>query len=258
MTTSGLTNRRPEAFGARAFAQSHPWDRSFFLAGVLLIWAVVLTGFVPEIVRHVAENQRPFPLIVHVHGVIFVGWLVLLTTQVLLIRDGRPALHRRLGLAGAILAASMIVVGPATAIVMDRLDFGTPDDNTPFLFVQMTDIASFAVLAGAGLLLRRRPAAHKRLMLLSTLYISDAGFARFLQDPIAHQLGSGYWPYFASFYLAGDILILGVGAYDLVTRRRLHPAYLAAIIGIAAIQLMSVHFRLDAGWKVEAAHLLGH
>jgi hypothetical protein len=253
-----LTASGPRPSWSDAFEPNHPWDRNFFLAWVLLIWAGVLRGFVPEVIQHVVEHRRPFPPIIHVHGVLFVGWLVLLTAQVLLIRKGHWRTHQRLGVLGAILASGMIVIGPMTAVVMDRLEFGTPDDNTPFLFVQMTDMAAFAVLAASGLALRARAAAHKRLMLLATVYISDAGFSRFLQGPIADRLGNSYWAYFVGLYLATDLLVLGIGAYDLVTRRRLHPAYVAAVIGILIIQMVSVHFRLDPAWKVTATHLLGH
>jgi len=253
-----LTARRPEPPPSDTFDLDHPWDRNFFLAWVLLIWAGILLGFVPEIIQHVVQHQRPFPPIIHIHGVLFVGWLVLLTAQVLLIRTGRWQTHQRLGVLGAILASMMIVVGPMTAIVMDRLEFGTPDDNTPFLFVQMTDMAAFAVLAGSAIVFRGQPAAHKRLMLLATVYISDAGFSRFLQGPITDRFGSSYWPYFAGLYLATDLLVLGIGIYDLITRRRLHPAYAVAVIGIFAIQMVSVHFRLDPAWKPVATHLLGH
>ena len=258
MTLFGLTTPRPEPSPRRLFRPNHPWDHNFFLIWVLLIWAGVLRGFVPEVIQHVVEHKKPFPPIIHVHGVVFVGWLALLTAQVLLVRTRRLQAHKRLGLLGAVLAAMMVVVGPMTAVVMDRLEFGTPDDNTPFLFVQMTDIAAFAMLAGAGLALRANAAAHKRLILLATLYISDAGFSRFLQGPITESLGSSYWPYFAGLYLAGNLLMLGIGVYDLITRRRLEPAYVVAMFGILAIEMVSVHFRLDPAWKLTATHLLGH
>ena len=66
------------------FAPSHPWDRNFFLAYVALLWCGILGGFVPEIVQHIAQRKPPFPLIIHVHGIVFLGWLVLLTAQVVL------------------------------------------------------------------------------------------------------------------------------------------------------------------------------
>lgn len=102
------------------FAAWHKWDRNFFLTYVVLLWFGILGGFVPEIVQHVARHKPPFPLIVHVHGVVFVGWLVLLTTQVLLIRRRRADLHRKLGIAAMGLAALMVIVGPATAFYMQR------------------------------------------------------------------------------------------------------------------------------------------
>src|SRR5678816_853054 len=90
-------------------------EHDLILVCIAIVWAGILLGFGHEIVQHIQSGERPYPLIVHVHGAVFVGWLVLLTTQVLLIRGGRFAIHRRLGLAGAGLAAVMIVLGPATA-----------------------------------------------------------------------------------------------------------------------------------------------
>lgn len=50
---------------------------------------------------------------------VFVGFLTLFTAQVALIRNGRADIHRRLGVAGAALAGLMLVLGPATAIIVD-------------------------------------------------------------------------------------------------------------------------------------------
>jgi hypothetical protein len=103
------------------FARQHRWDRNFFLAYVALIWLGILSGFGPQVIKHIKTHAPAYPPIVHVHAVIFVGWLVLLTGQVLLIRSARFHLHRALGIAGAVLATVMIVIGPATALVVDRL-----------------------------------------------------------------------------------------------------------------------------------------
>src|ERR1051326_8202165 len=90
------------------FAPYHKWDRNFFAAYVALIWCGILGGFVPEIVQHIAQHKPPFPPIVHVHAVVFLGWLALLSVQVALIRRRRPDLHRRLGTAAIGLAALMV------------------------------------------------------------------------------------------------------------------------------------------------------
>jgi hypothetical protein len=163
-------------------------------------------------------------LIVHFHAVAFVGWLALFTVQVTLIRTGRPQIHHRLGIAGAALAAVMVVLGSATALIVDAKRFAATGHTPEFLAVQFTDIIAFAGLTAAGLLLRAVSSAHKRLMLLGLIYISDAGFARYLNDVMAPPLGHGIWGEIAGLYLGSDLLMLGLGVYDLATRGRLHAA----------------------------------
>jgi hypothetical protein len=170
---------------------------------------------------------------VHFHAAAFVGWLVLLTVQVGLVRAGRTDIHRKLGVLGVGLAAVMMVLGPATAIHMDALHFGTPGSDPAFMAIQFTDILAFAGLVSAAVLLRRNSAAHKRLILLATLYISDAGFSRWLGSDVGVVLGTSPAAFFAVLYLANDLLILALGGYDLVTRRRLHPAYMAGVAWVS-------------------------
>lgn len=248
------TAPRPQA----PFAPYHKWDRNFFALYVALLWCGILGGFVPEILGHIAKHKPPFPLIVHVHAVVFLGWLALLTAQVALIRGRRADLHRRLGTAAMALAALMVVVGPATAFYMQRYHWGTPESDPPFLAIQLTDIVSFAGLAAAAFALRADSPAHKRLMLLATLYISDAGFARLFGDGMHGLLGDGFWPFLAEAYLANDLLIVGIGAYDLATRKRLHPAYVGGIAWVFALQLTASFLYHSPAWKAVALRLIGH
>ena len=52
------------------------------------------------------------------------------------------------------------------------------------------------------------------------------------------------------------MLILGVGAYDLITRRRLHPAYVAGLAWAAAMEATALALYFNASWKPVAAHLI--
>src|SRR6185503_3210039 len=99
----------------------------------------------------------------------------------------------------------------------------------PFLAIQLTDILSLGALVSAAFALRNDSTAPKRLILLATLYISDAGFARLFGDSMHGLLGIGTWPFLEEAYLANDVLAVGIGAYDLSTRKRLHPAYVAGL-----------------------------
>ena len=233
-------------------------DRNAFLALTALVWVGVVSGFGTDSFDHVSKYGLDYPLIVHAHAMVFAGWLVLFTVQVSLIRAGRSDLHRRLGLFGAGLAGIMVVLGPATAITVDAAKFAAKGHTPEFLAVQLTDILAFAGLTSAGLLLRKTPAAHKRLMLLGLIYISDAGFARYLNDIVATPLGDGFWGDVAGLYLGSDLLVLALGAYDIVTRRRLHPAYIAGVAWTLTLQLTARALLHSPGWKALSLHLIGH
>jgi hypothetical protein len=240
------------------FAPYNKWDRDFFLTWVVLIWIGIVMGFGSDMIRHFQTHERAYPLIVHFHAAAFVGWMVVLTTQVLLIRTRRHDLHRTLGFAAMFLAAAMVVLGPLTAITTQRLDFGTPLSDPLFVAIQFGGIIAFATLAGAAFLLRGNSPAHKRLILLATLAISDAGFARWLGGDIHSLWGNGFWASYAGLSLAVDLLILGLGAYDLITRRRLHPAYMVGAVWIFALQLTENFLDLSPAWKPIALAIIGH
>jgi len=119
------------------------------------------------------------------------------------------------------------------------------------------DIVGFAGVVAAAIALRAEPSAHKRLMLLAMLAIVDAGFGRWLGDPLTKLLGDGFWPFMAETYLANIILIAGIGGYDLITRRRLHPAYLAGAAWVLATQATASWLYISPFWKLVALNLIG-
>ncbi|THD52152.1 hypothetical protein [Phenylobacterium sp.] len=242
----------------RPFAPFHRSDRSFFLVITLLMWGGIVTGFGSDVIHHISAHEPAFPLIVHFHAAAFVGWMVLFTAQMALIRTGRQELHRKVGVGAIGLAAVMVVLGPATAITMDSLKFAADHQPPAFLAVQFSDIAAFVVLLTAGLVWRRSPAAHKRLVLLATLYITDAGFARALGGPVHAALGDGYWATWLGLYTGNDLLILGFGGYDLATRGRLHPAYVAGSAFILAVQFTAAWLlTMSPAWAQFSLHLIG-
>ena len=226
-----------------------------------LIWLGVGLGFGPELAQHIKGGEAPYPLIVHLHAAAFVSWVVLLMAQSLLIRTGRWQIHRRLGIAAVGLAGVMLILGPAVAITIQRaqLSLAHPSPvfgNPAFLAVQLGGIIAFGVLVTAGFLLRRNPSAHRRLMLLATLAISDAGFARWTAPWLHHVMGGGFWADFAGNYAANDVLILLLGAYDLITRRRLHPALVAGASYIFLSQFTATALMENASWNAFALHFI--
>lgn len=232
-------------------------DRNFFLLMVALIWLGILMGFVPEIVGRFQTHRLPFPAVVYFHGVVFAGWLCLLTAQVLLIRSRRVDLHRELGIAGAALYGAMIVLGVTTSVVVDDRFFGRAPGDPSFLSVQLADMVNFAMLGGVAIALRKRPDAHKRLLILATICVANVGFARWWGSGLLRLLGDGYWGNWAHLYLSDFLLIVILGAYDLFSRRRLYSAYILGAAWALGLEFVAIWLYVSPWWKPMATVLIG-
>lgn len=245
-TTIGRAAPRP---APPAFRARHPWDHNFFALWMALIWLGVAMGFGPEIQKHIVKHETPYPPITHVHGFFFMGWLVLATAQITLIRVRKVAWHRTLGYAMIAWGAAMIILGPAVALMEQHRDFGTPAGDPAFFSIQVIDIISFTVLGTAGVLLRGEAPAHKRLMMLATLCIADAGYGRWLPPFFEHALGGHTFPAeYLGLYGGTAALIVGMGVYDLITRRRLNPAYAAGAAWALTGQLTAIILYMNPAW----------
>jgi hypothetical protein len=231
-------------------------EHTFILVLIALIWAGIIGGFAPEIAHHLSSHSRPYPVVVHFHAAAFFGWLTLLTVQVLLIGAGRRRLHATLGIVGAMLAGTMVVLGPLTALVTDRWHLGTPESDPAFLSTQLTDIACFAGLVLAALLHNTTASAHKRLMLLATLALADAGFSRIMGVTLESRLGVNPWSVFGDVY-GNDLLVIAIGVYDWLTRRRLYPVYVKGVVWILAWQVLAIWLYLTPAWKPIALRMIG-
>jgi hypothetical protein len=246
------------SISAVRMAPFHEWDRNLFLIILAVIWFGILAGFIPDVLAHMAGGHVPFAPIVHVHAAFYLGWLVLLTAQMSLVRSRRVGLHRRLGLLAVVMIPAMAILGPWTGIVMGRREFGTPDGDPQLLSVIFLDALNFTVIASSGLILRADAVAHRRLMMLATIFITGAGFGRWLGAPVAKLMGGGPVAFYLENYSAVLILVVGMVLYDLRTRGRLHPLVAAAMaFGLTDNWLACFLHELPA-WKAISDHLLGH
>ena len=117
-------------------------------------------------------GTSPLTWLVHMHGLLLTLWFVLFFVQSRLLASHRVDLHRNLGIAGGILAGSILIVGVPTLVRYAVASQSNPDERELSLGVLGVDAVIFALFAGfvaSAILLRRRTAAHKRLMLLATL-----------------------------------------------------------------------------------------
>lgn len=239
------------------FGPTDARERNFFLALLACIWIGVAGGFGTDLVDHITTGAPGYPPIVHVHGALFSAWLLLLSVQIFLIRGGHRSLHRRLGMVGAFMVPAMLVLGFAASWVSHVARYTPEAPHTAFFSMEIGSLLSFGGLAGAGLWLRNSPAGHKRLMLLSTLSLGSAGFTRLWDYLFGDVLGTGFWPILIEFYSVSDLLIVALGAHDLIRHHRLHPAYLAGACWIIALQLGDTGLYFSPTWQAFAPHLIG-
>jgi len=240
------------------FAPRHRHDRTMIAAAVSAVWITIVLGFGIDIVKRAYGDALHFALIVHLHALAYTGWLVLLATQVWLARTGRIAAHRRVGRAALILLPAMLVLGPATAYYGVADNPYMPDKWIAWLSVNYTNALGAIVLLVAGLLMRRNPAAHKRLMVLGTIALTEPGFGRIWAPFLEAHLGEGYLPFYISTYIGTFLLVIAVGAFDLATRRRLHPAYVAAALWIFANEALADWLFHQPFWLAAMKHMTGH
>ena len=221
-----------------------PRDRVFYTLFSIAMAIVVFVGFAPTYYLRSTFGNAPISPLLHVHGAIFTSWIALFVTQTVLVSQRRVDIHRKLGWVGAGIAASMLVVGYMAAINSARLGHapaGIPALN--FLTIPIFDLVTFAIFVGAGIYFRRDKEMHKRLMVLSMLAVLDAGIARW------HIIGR-YGP--PAFYAAVDLFLIIAMAYDFVSRRKVHKAYIWGGALLVLSQPLRLMISGTAPWMVFA------
>jgi hypothetical protein len=207
--------------------------RFFFVAMACAVIVTVFAGFAPTFyLRGSFTQSRPMSVLLHVHGIVFSAWVSLFLVQTLLIARGSRRLHQRFGWIGAGIAALMVILVTAAMVEQLRRVNGFPPPPLA-LALSIFDIIVFATLVGAAVYYRKRPDWHKRFMLSATIVLLGAPMFRF----IIHVVGIGDMAKVSIVStLLVDAFFLPCFAYDLLTRRRIHPAYLIALVLIVLDQ----------------------
>lgn len=225
-------------------------DHRFFATMGVVAALIVFVGFAPTYYLRRTFGGPELTGLVHLHGVVSTGWILLYVVQTSLVSAGRTGLHRRLGGLGAVLALALLGVGYLTAVEAARHGVAPPRQGVSplgFLAVPLLALVAFAALAGAGLWFRRRSDTHKRLMLLATIAILVPALARM-------QFLAGGGP---RVVIGGSVLLVAAClVYDRVTHGRIHPAFLWG--GVLLVLSLPLRFTIarTAAWEAAAAWLV--
>lgn len=224
----------------------------FYVRMASVMVGVAFVGFAPTYWVPMARGTLVITPLVHAHALLFFGWVALFWTQTWLAAHGRLGRHRELGVVGVLLACAMCIAGvAATTSSLERAEAaGFGPAGRAFSIVSLSALLFFAVLVAVAVLSVRRSATHKRLMVVATASLLQAGvgrlFALFLAPP-----GAVGPPPVRPTIIAGlttDLLIVAAMIHDRRTRGRVHPAYWVAGAALLALQVVRIPLSTTPFW----------
>jgi len=217
-------------------------ERAFFGGMAVLLCVVVFIGFFRSFFgAGFLEAPLPSPIL-RVHGIVFTAWMLLFVTQAALISARRVAWHRTLGIAAFCLPPLMIVLGVIAAIdaLGRKVTIGALDPATS-LALPLWNITAFAIVIFGAWKARRRPDAHKRLIVLATVSLSTAALGRLPWVQLAIPAAAGP-------VIALAALILMLVAYDIFALRRVHRSTMWAAPVVFVAGAFAVPIGMTSAW----------
>jgi len=218
------------------------FDRRLYLGASLIFFALVFWTFARTFYLKPFFRTPPLSALLHIHGAVMTGWVVLLVVQTSLLAAHRVQWHRRLGVFGAVWGGLVVLFGSITTLraaareVRGHTDFAAGQVVITSLdLLQMLFFAGFVAIA---IWQRHRTDYHKRLMLLT--------IACMLQDALARLPVS---------FMTNQLILVGMDGFiiicvgiDTFWHRRLHPAFAwGALLFVAAFHL-ALYFTQTRAW----------
>jgi hypothetical protein len=247
-------------------------DRWIFVFMSALFVVTTLVGFIPSALGKIAAvhaGQRPpFPLVLHVHGVLMASWLLLLLVQTVLMATGRREFHRQLGVIAILLAPAMVVTGIILVPTMFHQSWamlaaappGVPPAQieTGKNFIRSLVGAQAAVgllfplFVTLALLASRKDAGmHKRLMILATVVPLPAAIDRIAWLPTTYPDSA------VSPLLYPVLWIMPMLVWDLVRHRTLHRAYVVWFAFYAPMAALVINLWWSPWWMETVQRWMG-
>ncbi|HEV7692438.1 MAG TPA: hypothetical protein VGO52_16490 [Hyphomonadaceae bacterium] len=250
--------------------------RSFYIRMAVAFLVIALIGFSMSYWVPLATGQFKGGPLVHIHGLAYVGWLVLLLTQSILASRGEMRNHRAWGVAGVSLATAMVLLGEAVMLhaLTNGLATGGGDRVRAFAFMTGTLPLVFGGMVTAAILNVSKPETHKRLILIATICILQAATDRLvalLIRPFAAMYASSLglavpgpdapptpeflaavWFVPVIIFNGGtvltDLLMVAGIVHDKRTTGRIHPAWLIGGGILVAYQILRIPLSTTQAW----------
>ena len=218
------------------------FDRRLYLGASLIFFALVFWTFARTFYLKPFFRTPPLSALLHIHGAVMTGWVVLLVVQTSLIAAHRVQWHRRLGVFGAVWGALVVLFGSITTLraaareVRGHTDFAA--GQVVITSLDLLQMLFFAAFVAIAIWQRHRTDYHKRLMLLTIACMLPDALARLPVSFMTNQL----------ILVGMDGFIMICVGIDTLWHRRLHPAFAwGALLFVAAFHL-ALYFTQTRAW----------
>ena len=215
-------------------------SHQFYVGLTLFLIATVVIGFWPSYFGTLLTGGTTRPFVMHLHGAIFTGWMVLLSVQVGLAATGRVRLHRRVGNFGIGYGALVWVMGIIATIAAPVLHVQagewSVDQAAGFLVLPVGDMILFGGFFGAAVMYRHKPEIHKRLIVAATVALAFAAVARMNFSP----------PIFFAIWM---LPMVALAAFDFLSARQIHRVTAISMV-VMVIAFARVPLIESESWRV--------
>ncbi|WP_375249976.1 hypothetical protein [Sphingomonas sp.] len=232
--------------GVEPAARRPTRDHRFFLAIAIAVVLVNVAAFSMQ--AAMGRSTFAAPWHVHLHAIVFFGFVTLYLCQNILVAMGALRWHRTLGWISVGWMVAMAIAGSMAVAMLVRTG-RVPFFFTPAYFLAMDGLAlvTFLALAGTAVRMRRRTEWHRRLMASAMSAIMGPAFGRLLPLPLLiPYAGLAVFPTLLAIPVAGAI-------YDRRTRGAVHPAWWW---GIGALTLTHLLIELCGRGALGAAAVM--
>jgi len=172
------------------------------------------------------------PVSVHIHAILFMGWVLLFVSQVSLAATGSIGLHHKLGWLALGWALAMVVVGTLST-VWSAQKAAVPFFFLPaqFLLMNPLSVMLFAALLIGAVLKRRDREWHPRLVICGMAAIMGPSFGRLLPAPLfMYSMLTAVFVGMIAFPVAGIVR-------DKRRYGKVHPAWWLGLTSLLLLQL---------------------
>lgn len=222
-------------------------EHRFFLLSAIAMALVDIAGFSLNFAT--GRSSLSLPLVYHLHGTVFLSWIILYVAQNFLIYGGAVRGHRQLGWLALALLPLMAVLGIGITILSARHHGGPPIlDLNSFLIGNPVGILYFVTISSVAIALRRRTDWHRRLMFCGMAALTGPGFGRLL--PMPFLIPWGWW---AAALIAPSIFPVIAMVAERRRTGRVHPAWIRGWGAFVASFLLAEAFAFST-WGIALTH----